>query len=170
MYYLKVLYFFSFLGFVMESNVYKLSNSNRHSGIFKGPITMVYGFGALALVLLDKYLFSTMNFFMFFSFIMIFIVCAIVLTFIEWLGGNILNKTLGIDMWDYSNKPYHYGKYVCLDLALTWGLMGAIYIVFLKGFFDGFINLIPNGLIVFVVILNIIDTLFIFGKKVFKFE
>lgn len=170
MYYLKILYFFSFLGFVMESNVYKLSNSNRHSGIFKGPITTVYGFGALALVLLDKYLFSNLNLFKYFNFIIAFVVCTIVLTFIEWLGGNILNKTLKIDMWDYSNKPYHYGKYICLDLALTWGLMGSIYLVFLKGFFDEFINLIPNGLIWIVLVLNIIDLLFIIGKKVIKVD
>lgn len=165
MYYLKVLYFFSFLGFVMESNVYKLSNSNRHSGIFKGPITMVYGFGVLALVLLDKYLFSTLTSF---KFIIVFIICMLVLTLIEYLGGNILNITLGIDMWDYSNKPYHYGKYICLDLAITWGLMGAIYICFLKDFFNNFINLIPNNLIWIVVILNIIDTLFIIINKTIK--
>lgn len=168
MYYLKVLYFFSFLGFVMESNVYKLSNSNKHSGIFKGPITMVYGFGVLALVLLDKYLFGSVDLFKYFNFIMVFVVCMVVLTFIEWLGGNILNKTLGIDMWDYSSKPYHYGKYICLDLALTWGLMGAIYLVFLKGFFDGFINLIPNGLMWIVLVLNVIDILFIIREKIIE--
>ena len=39
----------------MESTVYKISKSKRHSGICYGPYTFVYGFGILALILLKKY-------------------------------------------------------------------------------------------------------------------
>ena len=55
MYYINVLYFFSLIGFIIESTVYKINNSNRHSGICYGPFTYVYGFGVLALILLKKY-------------------------------------------------------------------------------------------------------------------
>ena len=58
-YYINVLYFFSLLGFVLESTVYKISRSKRYSGIFYGPITMVYGFGVLALILIKKYFIDT---------------------------------------------------------------------------------------------------------------
>ena len=56
LYYINCLFLYSFLGFTLESEVYKINNSNRHSGIFYGPITEVYGFGIIALILLKKYL------------------------------------------------------------------------------------------------------------------
>ena len=57
-YYINALYFFSLFGFILESTVYKISKSNRHSGIFYGPLTMVYGFGVLSLILIKKYFFD----------------------------------------------------------------------------------------------------------------
>ena len=47
MLYLNLLFAYSILGFIMESTLYKIVNSNMHSGIFYGPYTLVYGFGVL---------------------------------------------------------------------------------------------------------------------------
>ena len=99
-YYLNVLYVFSLLGFILESTVYKISNSKRHSGIFYGPITMVYGFGMLTLVLIKKYFLDKIHCQKYLKIIIIFLVSWISLTFIEWLGGSILYQVFHINMWN----------------------------------------------------------------------
>lgn len=165
MYYINVLYFFSLFGFILESTVYKISGSKRHSGIFYGPITMVYGFGVLALILIKKYFLDKIRCNKYLKVVIVFITCWIALIFIEWLGGTILHLIFDIDMWDYTKKPYNFGKYICLELSLIWGLFGMIYIYCLKGFFDKFIGLIPKTLTIIMIIVNVIDTLFVFVNK-----
>lgn len=164
-YYINALYFFSLLGFILESTVYKISKSNRHSGIFYGPLTMVYGFGVLSLILIKKYFFDKLNCNKYLKLIIVFIVSTITLTLVEYLGGNILNLIFKIDMWDYTKKTFNIGKYICLELALIWGLMGTIYIYYLKEFFDKFINLIPKKLTIIIVIVNLIDILLVIFNK-----
>lgn len=165
MYYINVLYFFSLIGFIIESTVYKINNSNRHSGIFYGPLTMVYGFGVLALILIKKYFLDKLNCNKYLKIIIVYITSFITLTFIEYLGGNILNILFDIDMWNYTKKTFNMGKYICLELSLIWGLLGTIYILYLKDFLDKFINLIPKKLTIFIIIVNLIDTLLVFLNK-----
>ncbi|MCI6266957.1 MAG: putative ABC transporter permease [Erysipelotrichaceae bacterium] len=165
MYYINVLYFFSFLGFCLESNVYKINNSNRHSGIFYGPITMVYGFGILAIVLLKKYFLDKLQCHKFLKLFITFLTCWITLTIIEWLGGNILYQLFHINMWNYTKKPFNCGKYICLELSLIWGFLGTIYLYCAKDFFDKIISLIPQKLTIAILIINLIDTLLVFINK-----
>lgn len=165
MYYINILYLFSFLGFCLESYVYKVNRSNRHSGIFYGPITMVYGFGILTLTLLKKYFLDKLHYNKFLKFLITFLTSWITLTLIEWLGGNILYQIFHINMWNYTSKNFNCGKYICLELSLIWGLLGTIYIYYLKNFFDKIINLIPKKATIIMIIINLIDTLFVFLNK-----
>ena len=50
MYYFNLIIFYSLLGFILESVVYKISKSDEHSSIFYGPYTLVYGFGVLGCI------------------------------------------------------------------------------------------------------------------------
>ena len=58
MYYIKTFLLYSLLGFIMESTLYKIKLVNKHSGIFYGPVTAVYGVGIISIVLLNKYFFK----------------------------------------------------------------------------------------------------------------
>ena len=164
-YYLNSLYFYSLFGFVLESTIYKIHNSNRHSSIFYGPITMVYGFGVLLLLIAKKYILDKLSLPFLWKILIVFITCTFVFTFTEWLGGEILFRTFNISLWDYSNKIFHFGKYICLELAVIWGLLGTIYIYFVKDFIDNFIALIPKKLTIFFLFLNTLDTIFVFINK-----
>lgn len=165
MYYINCLYFYSLFGFILESTVYKISNSTKHSSIFYGPITMVYGFGVLALILLKKYFFDKLSCNKWLKLVIIFLTGWITLTLIEWLGGNILYKIFNINMWNYTKKPFNCGKYICLELSLIWGILGTIFVYYLKDFLDKFISLIPKKLTIIILIANFIDTLFVFINK-----
>ena len=120
MYYTKLFLLYSILGFIMESTLFKIVNSNKHSGIFYGPITAVYGVGILAIEFLNKYLFKKIKTNKVIKIIIEFIILTITLTIIEFLGGNILKLLFNIDMWDYSNNFMNFGKYICLQTSLIW--------------------------------------------------
>lgn len=167
MYYINSLYFYSLIGFIMESTVYKISKSKRHSGICYGPYTFVYGFGVLFLILLKKYFLDRLKINKYYKILVTFILCVVVLTFVEWLGGNILNIVFDIDMWDYTKKICNLGKYICLENAFIWGIMGTFYIYYIKDFFDNFIALIPRKLTIVILIINLLDIIFVFINKVF---
>ena len=166
MYYVNTLFFYSVLGFILESTIYKINKAKRYSGIFYGPITEVYGFGVLALLLVKKYLLDKIHWNKYLKLIFTFIISWITLTLIEYIGGNVLKLLFNINMWDYTNKPYNFGKYICLELSLIWGLLGTLYIYYIKDFFDKFLNTIPKKVSITLIIINIIDTLLVLINKI----
>ena len=159
MYYIKIFLLYSLLGFVMESTLYKVKSINKHSGIFYGPMTAVYGVGIIAIELLNKYLFKKIKCNKLFKLLIEFIVLTLVLSLIEYLGGNILNYLFDIDMWNYSNIKPHFGKYICLRNSIIWGILGVVYIHIFKLFTDKIINQITNKETILFLILFIIDIL-----------
>ena len=166
MYYLTTILLYSLFGFCMESTVYKISLSKRHSGICYGPFTYVYGFGVLSLTLLKKYFLDKLHLNKYLKFLITFLLCTITLTLIEWLGGNILNLIFDIDMWNYTKKTYNFGKYICLEYALIWGLFGTLYIYYLKNFIDKIIKIIPNKFTIAILIINILDIILVLINKI----
>ena len=144
MYYVNSFFLYSLFGFILESDVYKITGSKRHSGVFYGPIATVYGFGVVILILLKKYIFDKLKCNKVLKFILVYLSCVFVLSLIEYFGGVILNSLFGIDMWNYEKKDYNMGKYVCLELSLIWGAFGVLYLYFFKSFTDKIIKLIPK--------------------------
>ena len=141
----------------MESIIYKTKHINKHSGIFYGPITAVYGVGIVAIILLDKYFFKKIKCHKILKLLIEFLTLTITLSIIEYLGGNILNYLFNIDMWDYSNIEPHFGKYICLQNSLIWGILGTVYIHIFKPFTDKLLKPITNKETSFFLILFIID-------------
>ncbi len=164
-YYINTLYLYSLFGFILESTIYKIKKSNRHSSIFYGPITMVYGFGVILLLITKKYFLDKLKLTKKKKLIVTFLISTIVLTLTEWLGGNILHMLFKINMWNYSKKQFHIGKYICLELAIIWGLLGTIYLYYVKDFIDKIIGLIPKKVTRIVIGLNLIDTILVFINK-----
>ena len=136
MYYIKIFLLYSLLGFVMESTLFKIKLSKKHSGIFYGPMTAVYGVGIISIELLNKYFFKEIKCNKLLKLLIEFLILTIILSLIEYLGGNILNYLFDIDMWDYSNIKPNFGKYICLQNSIIWGILGTIYIHIFKPFTD----------------------------------
>ena len=68
-------------------------------------------------------------------------------------------------MWNYTKNTYNMGKYICLELSLIWGLLGTIYVLYLKDFFDNIIGLIPKKLTIIIIVINLIDTILVLINK-----
>ena len=159
MYYINLIFLYSFLGFTLESFYYKYVKANEHSSIFTGPYTLVYGFGMLFCLLIYNILPST-NIFIYY------ILFTIITSLTEFIGGNIIYLTLHIDKWDYSNNKYHFGKYICLRNCLIWGLLSTIICLYVHPFLNTNILLtIPKHTTIIILIIFIIDLMHLIISK-----
>jgi len=153
MYYINVFFVYSILGFLVESGVYKLIDSNIHSGFLFGPITPIYGIGAIIILLINKYFFNKIKN----KFIRIplqFLFFIVLLTLIEYLGGILLKEVMNMELWNYSSKEYSLGKYISIDTSLIWGIFSIIFIYLIHPFMNKVIKKIPKlvtylGIIIF---------------------
>lgn len=161
MYYLNSFLLYSFLGFVMESTLYK-NTKLKKSGVLNGPVTLVYGVGGIALILINKYIISKIHTSTIIKIIISFFIYAVLLTLVELVCGHLCNIIFDVDMWNYTSKKYNIGKYICLELVPIWGLLGVLITYVLKPFFDKVIKLIPKEatyLLTFILVLDFIITL-----------
>lgn len=165
MYYTNIFLLYSLLGFIMESTLFKIKTVNKHSGIFYGPMTAVYGVGIISIELLNKYFFKKIKSNKILKYLIEFLTLTIILSLIEYLGGNILNYLFDIDMWDYSKIKPNFGKYICLQNSIIWGLLGTIYIHFFKPFTDKIIKQITNKETYIFLTIFIIDTILVLINK-----
>jgi len=164
MYYINVFFVYSILGFLLESGVYKLIDSNIHSGFLYGPITPIYGIGAIIILLCNKSLFNKIKN----KFIRIpiqFLFFIIILTIIEYLGGIILKGVMNMELWNYSSKEYSLGKYISIDTSLIWGIFSIIFIYVIHPFLNKLIKKIPKFVTYLGMIIFCIDIIFTFLYK-----
>ena len=164
-YYLKIFFLYSFFGFTMESTLYKISNIPKFSSIFYGPVTTIYGFGIIAIELLNNSFFSRLKNKKIVIIIIEYIILTIVLSIIEFIGGNIIDILFDIDLWNYTDKIIHFGKYVCLTNSLLWGLLGTLYIHVFKTFTDKIIAVITSKETYFFLIIFIVDLCIVLINK-----
>ena len=152
---------YSFLGFVMESTLYKNTKLKR-SGVLNGPVTLVYGVGGIALILINKYIISKIHTNKIIKIIISFFIYAMILTIVELVCGYLCNIIFDVDMWNYTSKKYNIGKYICVEFIPIWGLLGVLVTYILKPFFDKVIKLIPKEatyLLTFILVLDFIVTI-----------
>lgn len=166
MYYLKNFLLYSILGFAMESTLYKISNRPKHSGIFYGPMTAVYGVGIVAILLIDKYFYTKLKTKPFIKYLIEFLTLTIILSLIECIGGNILNLLFNIDLWNYSKEAYNLGKYLCLKNSIIWGIMGVLYLNVFKKFTDKILKTITKKETYIILTIFIIDLFLVLTTKI----
>lgn len=159
MFYTKIFLLYSLLGFIMESTLYKIKTINKHSGIFYGPMTAVYGVGIVSIELLNKYFFKRIKCNKILKLLIEFIALTVILSLIEYIGGHVLKYLFDIDMWDYSNIKPNFGKYVCLKNSIIWGILGTVYIHIFKPFTDKILNQITTKETYLFLVIFIIDTI-----------
>ena len=84
-------------------------------GFLNGPVCPIYGAG-MVLVLCALAPVSG-------SLPLLFFGGALVATVLEFITGWALEKLFHTQGWDYSDKPFNLGGYVCLAFSLLWGLL-----------------------------------------------
>lgn len=110
-------YFFiyAFLGWSVEV-IYAALLEKRfvNRGFLNGPLCPIYGFGVLLVLNLLRPFQD--NVFLLFG------GSVLITSAIEFLAGFLLEKIFHQRWWDYRDKPFHLGGYICLSFSILWGL------------------------------------------------
>ncbi len=155
---------YSFLGWVLEvGTVAAKEGKFVNRGILNGPMCLIYGIGALIIILTTEDATSILG---------IFLGSVIYGTFLEFVTGKLIEKFNKTRWWDYSHKRFNLDGYICLEYSLLWGLLGVLLVkvvnpILLTSFNS--INLFVRSVIVFTgLIITSLDLLtsFITLKKI----
>ncbi len=118
---------YSFLGWCAEVAFQAVTEGlvvNR--GFLNGPVCPIYGFGMIAVLTLLGL--SATGDTQKISAVYIFAGGIVLATAIELFGGWALDRIFHARWWDYSDKPFNFHGYICLEFSLIWGF-GAIFVI-----------------------------------------
>ena len=113
--YLLLFFIYSIGGWLMEV-IGKLIEKRKfvNRGFLIGPYCPIYGHGAILItILLQKYIDDP---------IALFIMGVVVCSILEYLTSYFMEKIFHARWWDYSDKPFNFHGYICLEFSLIWGL------------------------------------------------
>lgn len=161
-YYMNCFFVYSLFGFLLENFFYLVSGYSGNSGVFYGPWTPVYGIGAIIIIVVTKLIFKNFKGNRLLKLILVFFIVTVLLSFIEWLGGNLIEYFFHTVFWDYSSHKYHLGKYVALDMSAIWGVMSIIFIYFIHPWLDKIIKKIPYFITCLLITAFIVDIILTF--------
>ena len=134
-----LIYYFicSILGWIMEVlYAYSVFGTFVDRGFLYGPMCPIYGWGAVAMVLVTEKIrkkkVNTLE---------IFLIVTAIFTILEYLTSLVLELIFNLRWWDYSNYFLNINGRVCLIFSIFFGFIG---IVFVKKIYPRIQRLIKN--------------------------
>lgn len=125
-YYINIFFIYSILGFLFESILIMVSGNHFfNSGVLYGPWAFIYGIAVFILMLLNRFL-RERKLPKWLEIVLFYIGATILMTLIEFIGGNLIEKIFHLVYWDYTNMAHNYGNYICLEISLFWGLFATL--------------------------------------------
>lgn len=108
-------FIYSFLGWCVEVAFVAVTTGKvTNRGFLNGPVCPIYGCGMigvlLALLPVEKNVW------------LLFLGGMVICSAVELFGGWILDKIFHMRWWDYSDKKFNIGGYVCLAFSFMWGM------------------------------------------------
>lgn len=164
-YYINNFLIFSLLGYIYETILTLIKSLKMPDNPFIGPWMPVYGFGIVIIIFITRFIFNKFKIPKYAKIIMIFLMVIIILTPLELLGGIITEKIFNKSFWDYSDMKYNYGKYICLEVSILWGIGCIIFLYFIKPITDKIIKKIPKVISIIITILIFVDFIYSFFIK-----
>lgn len=159
MYYVNIFFIFSLIGHVVENIVY----TKVDSGILYGLWTPIYGFGVIAIILINKYL-DRFKLKFYFKIPLLFLICAFLLALIETIGGYYIELVFGRIFWSYGDHFIPIGKYTSVQMMTLWGLSSIFLIYAVMPILNKFIDKIPKYVTQFFIFLFISDLIYSYSK------
>lgn len=159
MYAIKCFFFFAISGFLMETIGAQVLNKPYNSSVLIGPWTTVYGLAFFVILgihrlLQKKQLKKWKEVLLFFAF------STILLTFLEFICGVLILKFSHVIYWSYKNMKFALGDFICLEVALLWGLTSTFICYILYPWVKKYIQRFPNSLTILLCILYGIDVIY----------
>ena len=114
---------YSVLGWLAETMV--ATGKNRrfvNRGFSSGPMCEVYG---IAAVLMAATLWELKD-----NPVFLFLGCAIIATWVQWMTGKGLERINHHKWWDYSGKKWNFDGYICFGYTVLWGALGYLSVCY----------------------------------------
>lgn len=130
-------FIYSLIGWCVEVCVAALRQRKFvNRGFVNSPLCPIYGFASVAVTiflpeLVDK---------PFFLFLGGFLFCSV----LEYSTGALFEKIFRKKLWDYSDKRFNLGGYVCLQYSLLWGVLTVVAMLFLNPLICALLAKIPH--------------------------
>lgn len=121
---------YSFLGWAVEVAFHAVTLGKViNRGFLAGPVCPVYGFGMLSVFAVIDVVSGTLVSEIASANAGVIFICGMVLaSVVEFIGGWALYHAFHARWWDYRDKPFNIGGYVCLQFSIYWGL-GALLVI-----------------------------------------
>lgn len=164
MYYVNIFFLFSILGHFIENFFY----TTKDSGILYGWWTPIYGIGVVTIIGIYNYIDKKFKLKKETKFVIVFLIGAIGLALLEFIGGVLIEKIFRVTFWDYSDDPLSIGRYTSLKMSLVWGISSLFVIYILKPIIDKTVNYIPRVISYILITLFMIDCFLTFAPNLIK--
>ena len=127
---------YSCLGWCLEV-VYAAATTGQivNRGFLNGPVCPIYGFGMIIVLFALTPLQD--------SVLLLYIGGVILPSALELVGGWALYKLYHTRWWDYSDKPFNIGGYICLEFSLLWGVGTLVMMKAIHPTIAGLVELVP---------------------------
>ena len=108
-------------------------------GYLKGPWLPIYGFGLCALYLLSG-IEGLLPIGGAFGKLLLIAIMTISVTLLELIAGLVYIDLLQVKLWDYSGEWGNFRGLICPRFAFFWGIICAVYVLFVHRFIVSFAN------------------------------
>ena len=136
---LWIFFLYAFLGWCTEVSYAALRTGKFvNRGFLNGPVCPIYGCGVVVVLAGLEPLKG--------NFVLLFLGSVVLTSALEWATGFVLEKLFRQRWWDYSDKPFNLGGYICLEFSIMWGLACLFVVDILHPSIEFFIRLIPHTL------------------------
>ena len=127
---------YSCLGWCVEV-VYAAATTGQlvNRGFLNGPVCPIYGFGMILVLFCLTPLEDDL--------LLLYLGGVILPSALELVGGWALYKLYRTRWWDYTDKPFNIGGYVCLEFSLMWGLGAMVMVKVIHPTIAALVNIIP---------------------------
>ena len=135
--YLTIFIMFCFFGWCLEV-VYRSIKQHHlvNPGFMVGCSLPIYGTGVVILYAIANLNLGIENAYL--QFFVKALICAILMTLIEYIAGLISLKVYHNRLWDYSNRFLNIQGIICLKFSIYWAFLGALFIATLYKPLKGF--------------------------------
>ena len=119
----------------LEVVVYRWGFSNR--GVLFGPYCVIYGFGALLLILSLSWLQKRRIYAgkLLITPLLVFIGIVAITTVVELIGSYIMEFTAGDWLWDYRRFAFNFEGRIALNPSIRFGIGGMVFLYLLQPLF-----------------------------------
>ncbi len=116
--------FYCFCGWCIESSFVSWRKKRWiNRGFLNGPVIPIYGSGAVVILLATLPVRSHP--------VAVFFLGMAAATVLEYVTGAVMEATLRVRYWDYSDKRFNLHGYVCLNTSLAWGALSVVLVEWL---------------------------------------